>query len=112
MLSPFPGEVIVHVQQVTCIPDREVMCGCGVNDGGNTMMKIDVKRADLDICVSDAQHERVVITRDGKPVALIVGVEGMDEEQLQLGSSDRFWRLMTERRKQKTISRAHLEQSV
>jgi antitoxin (DNA-binding transcriptional repressor) of toxin-antitoxin stability system len=76
------------------------------------MMKIDVKRADLDICVRDAQHERVVITRDGKPVALIVGVEGMDEEQLQLGSSGKFWRLMTERRKQKTISRAQLEQSV
>lgn len=76
------------------------------------MMKIDMKRVDLDICVSDAQHERVVITRDGKPVALIVGVEGMDEEQVQLGSSDKFWRLITERRKQKTISRAQLEQSV
>ena len=45
------------------------------------MMKIDLKRADLDTCVTDAQHEREVITRNGKPVALIVGVEGMDEEQ-------------------------------
>ena len=76
------------------------------------MMKIDLKRADLDTCVTDAQHERVVITRNGKPVALIVGVEGMDEEQLQLGSSDRFWELIGERRQQKTISRAELEQQI
>lgn len=73
------------------------------------MIKIDLKRADLDTCVTDAQRERLVITRNGKPVALIVGVEGMDEEQLQLGSSDKFWQLVVERRKQKTVSRAQLE---
>ena len=66
----------------------------------------------LDTCVNDAQLERVIIMREGKPVALIVGVEGMDEEQLQLGSSDRFWRLIAERRTQETISRAQLEQRV
>lgn len=66
----------------------------------------------LDTCVNDAQLERVTIMREGKPVALIVGVEGMDEEQLQLGSSDRFWRLIAERRTQETISRAQLEQRV
>jgi antitoxin (DNA-binding transcriptional repressor) of toxin-antitoxin stability system len=76
------------------------------------MIKIDVKRADLDICVADAQHERVVLTRNGKPIALIVGVEGMDEEQLQLGSSDKFWRLVTERRKQKAMSRSELERRI
>ncbi len=74
------------------------------------MIKIDLKQANLDTCVDDAQRERVVLTRNGKPVALIVGVVGMDEEQLQLGSSDKFWKLMAERRTQKTISRAQLEQ--
>jgi antitoxin (DNA-binding transcriptional repressor) of toxin-antitoxin stability system len=73
------------------------------------MIKIDLKRTDLDTCVTDAQHERLVITRHGKPVALIVGVEGMDEEQLQLGSSAKFWQLITERRKQKTMSRVKVE---
>lgn len=76
------------------------------------MIKIDLKGANLDTCVIDAQCERVVITRKGKPIALIVGVEGMDEEQLQLGSSDKFWQLITERRKQNAISRAQLEQKV
>ena len=76
------------------------------------MIKIDLKQATLDTCVNDAQRERIVITRDGKPVVLIVGVEGLDEEQLQLGSSDKFWRLIAERRAQKTMSRARLEQSI
>ena len=56
------------------------------------------------------QQERLLITRDGKPVVLIVGVKGMDEEQLQLGSSDNFWELITERRQQKTLSRTQLEE--
>jgi len=65
-----------------------------------------LEQATLDACVNDAQRERVIITRDGKPVALIVGVGGIDEEQLQLGSSDRFWELIIERRAQKTVRRA------
>ncbi len=74
------------------------------------MRLIDLQQATLETCINDAQRERIVITRDGKPVALIVGVEGMDEEQLQLGSSDKFWTLIEKRRTQKTISRAELEQ--
>ena len=76
------------------------------------MIQIDLRQATLDTCVNDAQRERIVLTRNGKPVALIIGVEGMDEEQLQLGSSDKFWRLMAERRTQKTMTRAQLEQSI
>ena len=36
----------------------------------------------------------------------------MDEEQLQLGASDKFWEFMAERRAQKTMSRAELEQEI
>ncbi len=73
------------------------------------MIKIDLKRVNLDACVDEAQRERVVLTRKGKPVALVVGVEGMDEEQLGLGSSNKFWRLIAERRAQKVLSRAQME---
>ncbi|HHT9121804.1 MAG TPA: hypothetical protein ACFYEF_02940 [Candidatus Wunengus sp. YC63] len=76
------------------------------------MKIVGMEHATLDSCVNDAQRERVVITRKGKPVALIVGVEGLDEEQLQLGSSEKFWTLIEERRKQKKISRAELEQKI
>jgi antitoxin (DNA-binding transcriptional repressor) of toxin-antitoxin stability system len=76
------------------------------------MKMIGLEQAQLDACVDEAQHERVAITRKGKPVALIVGVEGMDEEQLQLGSSDRFWNFIEQRRKQKTITRTELEKKL
>jgi hypothetical protein len=76
------------------------------------MMKIDVKRTNLVACVDEAQRERIVLTRDGKPAALVVGVEGMDEEQVQLGGSEKFWKLIAERRKQKTLSRTRLEQQL
>lgn len=74
------------------------------------MKTISLENASLDTCINDAQYERIVIMRNGKPTVLIVGVEGMDEEQLQLGSSDKFWAFIEERRKQKTISRAEMEQ--
>lgn len=76
------------------------------------MKVVRLEQAILDSCIEDAQRERVVLTRNGKPVALLVGIEGMDEEQLQRASSDRFWTLIAERRAQKTISRTELERQV
>jgi hypothetical protein len=76
------------------------------------MKTIGLEHTTLAACVKDARHERVVLTRKGKPVALVVGVKGLDEEQLQLGSSDTFWALIEARRKQQTISRAELEQRI
>jgi ribosome-binding protein aMBF1 (putative translation factor) len=37
-----------------------------------------------------------------------IGVADMDEEQLQSSTSDQFWTLISERRRQQTISRAEL----
>jgi antitoxin (DNA-binding transcriptional repressor) of toxin-antitoxin stability system len=56
--------------------------------------------------VAEAQQERVVLTREGKPVAVVTG---LDEEQRRLGSSDELWKLIAERRRQPAISRAELE---
>lgn len=50
-----------------------------------------------------------MITRRGKPVALVVGVEGLEREQVELGHSDKFWRQVRKWRGEKTISRAELE---
>jgi PHD/YefM family antitoxin component YafN of YafNO toxin-antitoxin module len=70
---------------------------------------VGVEKSTLDECVRDSQEERVVVTRNGSPVAVVVGVEGLDEEQVQLGCSDDFWKLIIERRRQNTLSRAELE---
>ncbi len=76
------------------------------------MKVVSLEQAVLESCIEDAQRERVVLTRNGKPVALLIGIEGMDEEQLQRASSDRFWTLIAERRAQRIINRAELEQKI
>lgn len=76
------------------------------------MIMVAAERATLLSVVQDAQNERVIITRDGKPVAIVIGIEGLDEEQLQLGTSEKFWSLITQRRAQKTLNRAELEKKV
>ena len=76
------------------------------------MKTIRIEQTTLDACLQDAQRERIVITRDGAPVALIVGLEGMDEEQVRLGGSDESWERIAERRRQGTVSRSALEQVI
>jgi hypothetical protein len=76
------------------------------------MKTIGLEHATLETCIKDARRDRVVVTRKGKPVALVLGVEGLDEEQVQLGSSGKFWTLIEERRRQKTISRRELEKTL
>ena len=76
------------------------------------MKVIGLNETNLDACVSEAQHERIVITRNGKPVALVVGVAGLDADQLELGSNPAFWELIAQRRRQRTITRAQLEERI
>ncbi len=60
-------------------------------------------------CVDDSQEDRVVITRHGKPAAVLVGVEGEDWESVVLETDPRFWKLIRARRKQATISLEQLK---
>jgi len=76
------------------------------------MRTIGLQETNLDACVAEAQDEKIVITRNGKPVALVVGIEGLDAEQVELGSSAKFWELITLRRQQETVTREQLEQKV
>ena len=73
------------------------------------MKTLDVGQADLSSCVLDAQSEPIVLTRAGIPIALILGVDGMDREQVELGTSAEFWSMIQDRRRQPTLNRAELE---
>lgn len=76
------------------------------------MKVVSAQNLELEACLRTAQAEAVVITKKGKPVALLCGVEGMDLEQLELSQSAKFWKLIRERRKEKTTSRADLERKL
>ena len=53
--------------------------------------------------VGEAQKDRVVATRNGKPAAILIGVEGQDWEIVVLQTSAPFWKLIEKHRKEKTI---------
>lgn len=63
-------------------------------------------------CVDEAQKDKVVITRHGKPAAVLVGVEGEDWEDVVLQSDPAFWNLIRARRAQPTISLKELKREL
>ena len=55
-----------------------------------------------------SQKEGVVVTRHGRPAAVLVGVEGQDWEDLVFQTSADFWKMIERRRDQKTIPLAEV----
>jgi hypothetical protein len=76
------------------------------------MKTVRLEEGTLADSVRDAQEERIVGTSNGKLVALIVRIDGLDEEQIELGSSAKFWELILKRRAERTVSRAALEEQL
>lgn len=73
------------------------------------MKTVALENANLATCVHKAQRDRVLLTKHGAPIAVLISMAGLDREQIALGSSPEFWRLIAERRRQPTISRAELD---
>jgi len=67
-------------------------------------------KAKLSECVNNSQDDRVLITKHGRPAALLSGVEGYDLEQVMLVCNPKFWELIEERRGEPTLTRAELEE--
>ena len=65
----------------------------------------------LNALVAHAQRERVLLTRHGRPVALLIGVEGQDLETIMLAADARFWRWVEARRREPaSITLAEVEE--
>lgn len=62
--------------------------------------------------VDAAQKDCVVVTRNGKPAALLIGVEGQDWESVVLQTSARFWKLIDDRRAEETVPIAKMRRRV
>jgi hypothetical protein len=70
-----------------------------------------MKETTLDEIVKDplafaqaARHGRLLITQGGKPLAVVIGIENKDEEDLRLEADSDFWRMIEERRRRPTVS--------
>ena len=72
-------------------------------------IQLEELQADAEAALDKAQKERVVVIRNGKPSAVVVGIEGYDAEDLQLASSPEFWRMIEERRRGRLIPLAEVK---
>jgi len=63
-------------------------------------------------CIEASQEDRVVVTRHGRPAAVLVGIEGKDWESVILQTSAEFWKLIEKRRREKTVSLAEMPERV
>jgi prevent-host-death family protein len=58
---------------------------------------------DVQEVMEEAQHERILVTRDGVPFAVVMGIAHKDQEDLRLENSPEFWRMIEERRRDPTV---------
>ncbi len=58
--------------------------------------------ANVDQYLRDSLSEAIVVTKSGKPCAVVHGLD-YDDEQLELINSPEFWSMIRERRKGPTI---------
>ncbi|HBL11618.1 MAG TPA: hypothetical protein DD379_09460 [Cyanobacteria bacterium UBA11162] len=59
--------------------------------------------------VRSAQEEQILITQNGKPIALLLGLTNFDPEQWNLQLSAEFWQMIGDRRQRATIPLAEVE---
>jgi len=53
--------------------------------------------------VGKSQNEKILITKHGRPAALIWGVEGHDVEDILYMTDPSFWKMIHGRRTQKAV---------
>ncbi len=59
-----------------------------------------------------AQAERLLVTRAGKPLVVLVGVENKDREDWSMENSPDFWRMIEQRRNRPTLPLRDLKTSL
>ena len=59
--------------------------------------------------VRAAQQEQILITQNGKPIALFLGLQNIDPEQWHLQVSTEFWQMISDRRQRPTLSLSLVE---
>jgi prevent-host-death family protein len=55
-------------------------------------------KATLSNTISESQEQRVVITKHGKPVCILIGCEGYEIEDVLTAADPKFWEMIQERR--------------
>ena len=70
------------------------------------MKQVEIENLGVDVnqIVPPSLADRVILTKGGKPVAIVTGIGNLDDEDLGYIQSADFWKMIAERRKQSRIS--------
>jgi antitoxin (DNA-binding transcriptional repressor) of toxin-antitoxin stability system len=63
-------------------------------------------------CIEAAQGDGFLVTRSGRPAAVILGVQGLDAEDIAWARDAAFWEMIEARRREPTVSRAELDERI
>ncbi len=77
-----------------------------------TVIDVSEQGTALDDLLARAHDGKVLLTRDGKPAAVLTSVEGLDLEQIATASDPEFWRMINERRQQPTVTLVEARESL
>ncbi len=55
-------------------------------------------KSTLSETIAESQEQRVVITKHGKPVCMLIGCEGYEIEDVLTAADPAFWKMIQERR--------------
>jgi|PlaIllAssembly_1097288.scaffolds.fasta_scaffold1704372_2 prevent-host-death family protein len=69
-------------------------------------------RSNLSGVMDMAQHDHVVVTRQGRPAVVIMGVANLDPEQVALGLDDALWEEIERARAGKYVSSAQMKREL
>jgi hypothetical protein len=62
--------------------------------------------------IEEAQSERIFVMKDGKPVAVVFGLEMYDAEDWGYMSSKRFWEMIRDSRDRDTFPLANVREEL
>jgi prevent-host-death family protein len=69
-------------------------------------------RENAEAVVGSAQSERILLTRNGRPSAVLMGIEDYDGEDLALARSADFWKMIEGRRRGREIPLAEVKATI
>ena len=68
------------------------------------IVTIEELQRDVGGLIGDSQSEKVLVTQDGRPVALLIGVEELSDDDREVEESEEFWSMIEQRRIEPTRS--------
>lgn len=72
----------------------------------------DMTSEKFDSCLQESQEDRVLLTRNGSAVAVLVGVQNPNAPEIEVVDDPEFWSMIADRRKQSCLTSEELKRKM